>query len=64
MLSSFQTVTPYGDWVIDPGSEGADKGGEIVVASTPEEVAEHPTSHTGRTLKQNLKRYLPEVLAG
>ena len=35
MLSSFQTVTPYGDWVIDPGSEGPDKGGEIVVAQHP-----------------------------
>lgn len=24
-----------GDWVIDPGSEGPDKGGEIVVAQHP-----------------------------
>jgi excinuclease UvrABC ATPase subunit len=24
-----------GDWVIDPGSEGADKGGEIVVVQHP-----------------------------
>jgi excinuclease UvrABC ATPase subunit len=24
-----------GDWVNDPGSEGADKGGEIVVAQHP-----------------------------
>lgn len=24
-----------GDWVMDPGSEGPDKGGEIVVAQHP-----------------------------
>lgn len=62
MLSSFQTVTPYGDWVIDPGSEGADKGDQIVVAGTPEEVAEHSTSHTGRYLKQVLKQHPPEAV--
>ena len=27
-----------GDWVIDPGSEGADKGGEIVLAQHPPEL--------------------------
>jgi hypothetical protein len=36
------------------GSDGFDKGGEIVVVGTPEEVAEHPSSHTGRYLKQVL----------
>ena len=43
---------------------GGDKGGEIVVVGTPETVAEHPTSHTGRYLKQVLKQHPPEVLAG
>ena len=46
------------------GRDGCDKGGEIVVAGTPEEVAEHPTSHTGRYLKQVLAQHPPEVLAG
>jgi len=32
------------DWIIDLGPEGGDKGGQIVVSATPEEVAEHPTS--------------------
>ena len=31
-------VIRCGDWVIDLGPEGGDKGGEIVVAGTPEEV--------------------------
>ena len=49
---------------MDLGPEGGDKGGQIVVSGTPEEVAEHPTSHTGRYLKQVLKQHPPEVLAG
>jgi len=56
-------VIRCGDWVIDLGPEGGDKGGEIVVAGTPEEVAEHPTSHTGRYLKQVLKQHPPEMVA-
>jgi excinuclease ABC subunit A len=50
------------DWIIDLGPDGGDKGGEIVVTGTPEEVAEHPTSHTGRYLKQVLKQHPPEVV--
>ena len=51
------------DWIIDLGPDGGDKGGEIVVVGTPETVAEHPTSHTGRYLKQVLEQHPPEVLA-
>jgi excinuclease ABC subunit A len=42
------------DWVIDMGPEGGDQGGYIVAQGTPEQVAEHPTSHTGRYLAQLL----------
>jgi excinuclease ABC subunit A len=42
------------DWVIDMGPEGGNKGGDIVVAGTPEEVANTPGSHTGLYLKQAL----------
>ncbi|WP_094555011.1 excinuclease ABC subunit UvrA [Synechococcus sp. 1G10] len=45
------------DWLIDLGPEGGNKGGEIVVAGTPEQVAEHPTSHTGRYLRQVLAQH-------
>ena len=55
-------VIRCGDWVIDLGPEGGDKGGEIVVAGTPEEVAEHSTNHTGRYLKQGLKQHPPGLV--
>ena len=51
------------DWIIDLGPDGGDKGGEIVVVGTPETVAEHPTSPTGRYLKQVLKQHPPEAVA-
>ncbi len=50
------------DWLIDLGPEGGNKGGEIVVAGTPEQVAEHPTSHTGRYLKQVLAQHPPVAI--
>jgi len=51
------------DWIIDLGPEGGDKGGEIVVTGTPEEVAQHPSSHTGRYLQQVLAQHPAHVLA-
>nr|VFK36924.1 MAG: Excinuclease ABC subunit A [Candidatus Kentron sp. SD]VFK40571.1 MAG: Excinuclease ABC subunit A [Candidatus Kentron sp. SD]VFK78393.1 MAG: Excinuclease ABC subunit A [Candidatus Kentron sp. SD] len=42
------------DWVIDLGPEGGDGGGRIVATGTPEEIAEHPDSHTGRFLAEML----------
>ena len=43
------------DWVIDLGPEGGSDGGRLVVAGTPETVAAHKTSHTGRALKSVLQ---------
>jgi len=43
-------VIKTADHVIDLGPEGGEKGGEIVAQGTPEEVAQHPMSHTGRAL--------------
>ncbi|HSB48053.1 MAG TPA: excinuclease ABC subunit A, partial [Burkholderiales bacterium] len=40
------------DWIIDLGPEGGDAGGEIVATGTPAEVAKHPTSHTGKALRE------------
>jgi len=47
------------DWIIDLGPEGGDRGGQIVACGTPEEVAAHPTSHTGRYLGQVLAQHPP-----
>lgn len=48
-------VIKSADWVIDIGPEGGDAGGNIVVAGTPEDVADCPTSYTGRYLKEKLE---------
>ncbi|NJR69948.1 MAG: excinuclease ABC subunit UvrA [Synechococcales cyanobacterium CRU_2_2] len=47
------------DWLIDLGPEGGDRGGEVLIAGTPEEVAAHPTSYTGYYLKQVLATHPP-----
>ncbi|KQH73501.1 excinuclease ABC subunit UvrA [Xylella fastidiosa subsp. sandyi] len=47
-------VIKTADWVIDLGPEGGGRGGEILVAGTPETVAAHPHSHTGHFLAKLL----------
>ena len=47
-------VIKTADWIVDLGPEGGSGGGEILVSGTPEEVAKHPVSHTGRYLKPML----------
>lgn len=42
------------DWIIDLGPEGGDKGGQLVAAGTPEEVAKIKSSYTGQYLKKIL----------
>ena len=49
-------VIKVADYLIDMGPEGGNKGGTIVVQGSPEKVAAHPESHTGRFLKQELHR--------
>ena len=39
------------DWIIDLGPGAGDRGGELIATGTPEMLALHPTSHTGRYLK-------------
>ncbi len=48
-------VIKTADWVLDLGPEGGDAGGEVVVAGTPEAVANHPGSYTGAYLRPLLK---------
>ncbi|MEI7499137.1 MAG: excinuclease ABC subunit UvrA [Bacteroidota bacterium] len=42
------------DYVIDMGPEGGERGGEVIVQGTPEQVAKHPSSFTALYLKQIL----------
>ena len=49
-------VIKTADWLIDMGPEGGAGGGKVVAQGTPEQVAAHPDSHTGR--------YLAPLLAG
>ncbi len=47
-------VIKTADYIIDLGPEGGEGGGRVIAQGTPEEIAAHPASHTGR--------YLAEVL--
>lgn len=48
-------VIKCADHIIDIGPEGGDRGGNIVAAGTPEQIAATPESYTGAFLKSKLK---------
>ena len=43
------------DWIVDLGPEGGNRGGTLVAAGTPEQVAKVAASHTGRFLAKMLR---------
>jgi excinuclease ABC subunit A len=47
-------VIKTADWIIDLGPEGGDRGGEIIAAGTPEQVAKVTRSFTGQYLRKML----------
>ncbi|MCB9230588.1 MAG: excinuclease ABC subunit UvrA [Bacteroidia bacterium] len=47
-------VIKVADWVIDVGPEGGFRGGQIIAEGTPEEIAAHPLSFTGKFLAPEL----------
>lgn len=49
-------VIKSADHIIDLGPEGGNKGGEIIAEGTPEEVSINPKSHTGRFLRNVLRK--------
>ncbi|MFA5926902.1 MAG: excinuclease ABC subunit UvrA [Patescibacteria group bacterium] len=55
-------VIKSSDYIVDLGPEGGDKGGEIVAVGTPEEIAAHPVSYTGKYLREELKLNSKEVV--
>ena len=47
-------VIKAADWIIDLGPEGGSRGGQVVAAGSPEDVARVKKSYTGRFLKEIL----------
>lgn len=47
-------VIKCADWIVDLGPEGGARGGRILCAGTPEQIAANPYSHTGRYLARVL----------
>ncbi len=47
-------VIKTADYIIDIGPEGGAAGGKIICTGTPQEIANHPTSETGKFLKLEL----------
>jgi excinuclease ABC subunit A len=44
------------DWIIDLGPEGGERGGEVIGAGSPEEIAALPRSHTREYLRAVLEK--------
>jgi len=49
-------VIKTADWIVDLGPEGGDEGGRIVATGSPESIARHTGSHTGRFLARVLEK--------
>ena len=56
-------VIKTADHIIDLGPEGGDKGGFVIAAGTPEQVAANPSSYTGQYLRRILKDRLAPMEA-
>jgi len=48
-------VIKCADYIIDLGPEGGDEGGKVVAYGTPEQIAKHKKSYTGKFLRKVLK---------
>ncbi|HRR62496.1 MAG TPA: excinuclease ABC subunit UvrA [Paludibacteraceae bacterium] len=51
-------VIKTADYIIDLGPAGGEAGGKIICTGTPQEVANHPKSETGKFLKLELKNLI------
>jgi excinuclease ABC subunit A len=57
-------VIKTADWIIDLGPDGGTRGGTIVAAGTPEDVAKVDASYTGHYLRPMLKKPAHQRKAG
>ncbi|GHV76125.1 UvrABC system protein A [Spirochaetia bacterium] len=56
MIEHNLDVLLQADHLIDLGPEGGDRGGELVITGTPEELAAEPHSYTGMYIKELFER--------
>jgi len=54
-------VVKSADYLIDLGPEGGERGGYLIAAGSPEDIAMNPDSSTGRFLKPKLSRSTSKV---
>ncbi len=54
-------VIKSADHIVDLGPEGGEAGGELIATGTPEEIAGHPESYTGRFLAELVEAKSPTV---
>jgi excinuclease ABC subunit A len=65
MIEHNLDVLLQADHLIDLGPEGGDRGGEVVITGTPEQVAAYPRSYTGSYIKELMdRRFGPSKTAG
>lgn len=50
-------VLKCADYIIDLGPDGGERGGKVVAAGMPEDIARNPDSYTGYYLKKVLKKH-------
>jgi excinuclease ABC subunit A len=63
MIEHNLDVLLQADHLIDLGPEGGDRGGELVITGTPEELAAYPRSYTGMYIKELLERRSPRRIS-
>ena len=57
MIEHNLDVLLQADHIIDLGPEGGDRGGQVIITGTPEEVSEYSGSYTGNYIKEHLKEH-------
>jgi excinuclease ABC subunit A len=57
-------VIKSADRIVDLGPEGGEAGGELIASGTPEQIAGHPDSYTGRFLAALVEPDAPTVRRG
>ncbi|MCL2411936.1 MAG: excinuclease ABC subunit UvrA, partial [Treponema sp.] len=60
MIEHNLDVLLQADHIIDLGPEGGEKGGQVITAGTPEQVAKCSTSYTGFYIAEMLQRLCPQ----